>query len=68
MFTRPVSQTADMERQGAILNEVAGLIDNGAVRSTATETVGTVNAANLIRAHRTIESGRARGKLVLEGF
>ena len=68
MFTRPVSQTADMERQGAILNEVAGLIDSGAVRSTATETVGTVNAANLIRAHRTIESGRARGKLVLEGF
>jgi len=29
---------------------------------------GTINAANLRRAHALIESGRARGKIVLEGF
>ena len=27
-----------------------------------------VNAANLLRAHAKIESGTARGKIVLEGF
>ncbi|MCB9968967.1 MAG: zinc-binding alcohol dehydrogenase family protein [Geminicoccaceae bacterium] len=68
MFTRSLFQTADMARQGEILNEVAGLVDAGRVRSTATETLGVINAANLKRAHAILESGKARGKLVLEGF
>jgi hypothetical protein len=29
---------------------------------------GAINAANLMRAHALIESGTARGKVVLEGF
>ena len=49
MFTRSLFQTADMARQGEILNEVAGLVDAGRVRSTATETLGVINAANLKR-------------------
>ncbi|MCR9088785.1 MAG: zinc-binding alcohol dehydrogenase family protein [Rhodobacteraceae bacterium] len=68
MFTRSLFQTPDMGRQGTILNEVAGLLDAGKIRSTATESLGVINAANLRQAHETLESGTARGKLVLEGF
>lgn len=68
MFTRPLFKTADMGRQGQILNEVAGLIDAGRLRTTATETFGAINAANLRRAHLLLASNRARGKIVLEGF
>jgi zinc-binding alcohol dehydrogenase family protein len=68
MYTRSLFETGDIGRQGDILNEVAGLIDSGKVKSTATETYGLVNAANLTRAHALLESGKAKGKIVLEGF
>ena len=68
MFTRSLFSTDDMARQGEILDIVAGLIDGGKIRSTATETFGTINADNLKRAHVLIESGKAKGKVVLEGF
>lgn len=68
MFTRSTFQTADMDRQHAILDEVARLVDSGEIRTTLAETFGSVSAANLRRAHGFIESGRARGKIVLEGF
>ena len=68
MFTRPLFQTADMARQGEILNEVSALLDAGKIKSTATETLGTICAENLKRAHAALESGKVRGKLVLEGF
>jgi hypothetical protein len=32
------------------------------------ENVGTINAANLRRAHELLESGKTIGKVVLEGF
>jgi NADPH:quinone reductase len=51
-----------------LLNEVADLIDAGVLRTTIGETVGRINASNLKKAHARIESGRSRGKLVLEGF
>jgi NADPH2:quinone reductase len=68
MFTRPMFHTADMDAQGKLLNEVARLVDAGTVRTTLGENFGPINAANLKRAHALIESGRARGKIVLEGF
>jgi zinc-binding alcohol dehydrogenase family protein len=68
MFTRPMFGTEDMVRQHEILTEVAGLVDRGAVRATATRSVGTINATNLRQAHADIEAGRVVGKLVLEGF
>lgn len=68
MFTRPIFQTPDMAEQGRLLAEVARLVDEGRIRSTLTETLRPINAANLMAAHRLIESGTARGKLVLEGF
>ncbi|MDO9353926.1 MAG: zinc-binding dehydrogenase, partial [Solirubrobacteraceae bacterium] len=68
MFTRSMFQTADMAEQGALLNRVAALVDEGRLRTTLGENFGVVNAANLKRAHALIESGTAQGKVVLEGF
>jgi zinc-binding alcohol dehydrogenase family protein len=68
MFTRSSFQTPDMEAQHRLLNEVAKLVDDGKIRTTLAQTLGAINAANLKQAHTLIESGRARGKLVLVGF
>ncbi len=68
MFTRSMFQTADRGKQRALLDEVAGLIDAGTVRTTLGANYGSINADNLRRAHRDIEQGRSIGKVVLEGF
>ncbi|CAN7218733.1 zinc-binding alcohol dehydrogenase family protein [Rhizobium sp. LjRoot258] len=68
MFTRPLFGTPDMIEQHKLLNKVAELVDAGEIRTTLSETLGTINAANLKKAHVMIESGRTKGKLVLEGF
>ncbi|PZO89389.1 MAG: zinc-binding alcohol dehydrogenase family protein [Sphingomonas sanxanigenens] len=68
MFTRPIYETADMDAQGKLLNALAALIDAGRVRTTVTQVLHPINAANLKQAHALIESGKARGKIVLEGF
>jgi NADPH:quinone reductase len=68
MFARPMFRTADMDAQGALLNQVARLVDAGTLRTTLGENFGPINARNLRRAHALIESGSARGKVVLEGF
>jgi NADPH2:quinone reductase len=68
MFTRSSFQTADMIGQHDLLNDVADLIDKGVLRTTLDQTFGTINAANLKRAHALIESGKSRGKIVLEGW
>jgi zinc-binding alcohol dehydrogenase family protein len=68
MFTRSLFTTADMIAQHHILTEMAELVDAGVVRTTVSEHFGSINATNLKRAHALIESGRARGKVVLEGF
>ncbi len=39
MYTRSMYQTADMGRQGEILNEVAKLVDNGVVEDSLSETL-----------------------------
>ncbi|MFD2233937.1 zinc-binding alcohol dehydrogenase family protein [Phaeospirillum tilakii] len=68
MFTRSLFATPDLAAQGALLTEVAGLVDAGVLRTTLAETFGKIDAANLRRAHALLESGRARGKIVLAGF
>lgn len=68
MFTRSMYETADMVRQREILDRVAALIDMGALKTTVDEKIGRIDAANLRRAHAIVESGKARGKLVLAGF
>jgi len=68
MFTRPLFQTADVSAQHELLGVVADLVDAGQIRSTLAEVVGPIDAGHLRRAHELVESGRAIGKLVLEGF
>ncbi|GAB5387451.1 MAG: zinc-binding alcohol dehydrogenase family protein [Alphaproteobacteria bacterium] len=68
MYTRSMFGTQDMTVQADILNKVAGLIDDGSIQSTATDSFGSINATNLKRAHTLIESGKAKGKITLEGF
>ncbi len=68
MFTRSSFQTPDMIMQHNLLNDVADLIDKGVLRTTLDQTFGAINAANLKRAHALLESGKSRGKIVLEGW
>lgn len=68
MFARPMHQTPDMIEQHKLLNAVADLVDAGRIRATVGEHYGRIDVANLKRAHALIESGRAKGKIVLEGF
>ncbi|MCQ4307967.1 zinc-binding alcohol dehydrogenase family protein [Pseudomonas stutzeri] len=68
MYTRSLYQTPDMIAQHHLLNRVAELIDSGVLKTTLGEHYGTINAENLRRAHAFIESGKAKGKIVLEGF
>jgi zinc-binding alcohol dehydrogenase family protein len=68
MFARALYQTPDMEKQGEILKEVSALIDAGTLRTTLTETLSPINAANLRKAHAALESGRTIGKIALAGW
>jgi NADPH:quinone reductase-like Zn-dependent oxidoreductase len=68
MFTRSLFETPDMINQHHLLNRVASLIDEGLIQTTLGEHFGTINAANMRRAHALVESGKAKGKIVLEGF
>jgi zinc-binding alcohol dehydrogenase family protein len=68
MYTRSLFETDDMIEQHKLLNRVAELIDAGTLKTTFGEHFGTINAANLRRAHAFLESGKAKGKIVLEGF
>src|ERR1700753_1993431 len=68
MFTRSSFQTPDMIAQHNLLDDVADLIDKGVLRTTLDQTFGTINAVNLKRAHALLESGKSRGKIVLEGW
>jgi zinc-binding alcohol dehydrogenase family protein len=68
MFTRAMYQTPDMAIQGALLDEVAALVDAKKLRTTLAETLSPINAANLRQAHARLESGRTLGKLVLAGW
>ncbi|MGZ2379389.1 zinc-binding alcohol dehydrogenase family protein [Rhizobium brockwellii] len=68
MFTRPLYSTPDMIEQHKLLNKISELVDAGKIRTTLSEIVGPINAANLKTAHAMVESGRMKGKAVLAGF
>ncbi|MBD1262851.1 zinc-binding alcohol dehydrogenase family protein [Maribacter polysiphoniae] len=68
MFTRSMFQTEDMIEQHHILNKVSELIDSKTIKTTLGENFGTINAENLRKAHAFLETGKAKGKIVLEGF
>jgi len=68
MFTRSIFKTADMAKQHELLAGVSALLDEGRLRTTLAQNFGKINAANLKRAHALLETGTAKGKIVLEGF
>jgi len=68
MFARAMHQTPDMIEQRRLLTWVADEIDAGRIRTTVSEVISPINAANLREAHSRIETGQAQGKIVLDGF
>ena len=60
MFTRSLFQTPDMMAQHQLLNTVADLIDSNKIKTTLTEVLSPINAENLRKAHRKLESGDDR--------
>lgn len=68
MFARSNLGTPDMIEQHHLLSEVARLIDAGTLKTTRTEHFGRITPENLLRAHTLLETGKAVGKIVLEGF
>lgn len=69
MFTRSLFQTPDMIAQHHLLNTVADLIDSKKIKTTLTDVLSSpINAENLSKAHRKLESGTTIGKIVLCGF
>lgn len=68
MFARSMFDTPDVIEQHRLLAEVAELVDAGVLRTTLDSVAGEITAANLRAAHEFIESGRAKGKVVLAGW
>lgn len=68
MFARAMHQTPDMIEQHRLLSYVACEIDAGRIRTTLETVVGTITAESMQKAHKLIETGKAKGKVVLEGF
>ena len=68
MFARAMHQTDDMIEQHRLLNHVADEIDAGHIRTTVSEVLSPINAEMMRLAHAKIETGRAKGKIVLSGF
>ncbi|QGU16421.1 zinc-binding alcohol dehydrogenase family protein [Leclercia sp. 119287] len=68
MFTRSMFETRDMIAQHQFLTRVATLIDEQVIATTLGEHYGAITAANVQKAHAQLETGRAVGKIVLEGF
>lgn len=68
MFTRSTYTTPDMIAQHTLLTAVAQLVDDGVLKTTVNEVAGTINAANLARAHKALDAGATIGKIVLAGF
>lgn len=65
MFTSSLFQTQDMIAQYHLLNAVTNLIDSKKIKTTLTDLLSPINAENLRKAHKKLESGRTIGKIVL---
>jgi zinc-binding alcohol dehydrogenase family protein len=65
MFARSSHHADDMDAQGMLLNRAGMLLDQGMLRSTVTRRIEGINAGTLTEAHRILEAGGSRGKIVL---
>ena len=68
MFGRSMFQTVDMIEQHTLLNEVARLVDLGRIAGVVGQRLSPICAETLRQAHASVESGTARGKVVIEGW
>lgn len=68
MFARAMHQTPDMIEQHKLLTYVALELDAGRIRTTVDKVLSPINAANMREAHRLIETGAAKGKIVLQDW
>lgn len=68
MFARAMHQTSDMIEQHRLLTYVANEIDAGRIRTTLNEVLSPITAENMRTAHALVETGRSKGKVVLETF
>lgn len=68
MFARAMHQTPDMIEQHNLLTWTSAEIDAGRIKTTLSEVITPINAENLREAHRRIETGKAKGKIVLDSF
>lgn len=65
MFTRSLYTTSDILKQQQILNELAGLIDQGLLKTTLNTIFNGFTVDNFKKAHRLQESGKSIGKTVI---
>ncbi len=68
MFTRAMFETSDMIEQHKLLSYVAEEIDAGRIRTTLDEVLSPINAENISKAHAMVETGKAKGKIVVQTF
>ncbi|KAB1660293.1 zinc-binding alcohol dehydrogenase family protein [Pseudoclavibacter chungangensis] len=68
MFTRALFGTPDLGEQGALLNRVADLVDEGRVRPVVTTALTPISPETLREAHELVERGRTLGKVVVHGW
>lgn len=68
MFARSMFAADDMDEQSRLLNRVSELVDQGHIQTTVGKNLGVISAENLQMAHAELETGKAIGKIVLEGF
>lgn len=68
MFARAMHQAPDMIEQHRLLSYVASEVDAGRLKTTISEVLRPINAENMRLAHALVESGKMRGKVVLDGF
>ena len=66
MFTRSRFDCEDLVEQHQILQKVSELLDAGTLKSTLKQELGDINASNLIKAHKLVESGTMIGKIALQ--
>lgn len=65
MFARPL-YLPDDGRQRKLLEQVSELVDNGAIRTTATTVLPGLTPDTVRQAHQQVESGSTIGKVVID--
>ncbi|MTV82813.1 zinc-binding alcohol dehydrogenase family protein [Secundilactobacillus folii] len=65
MYSKSYYGTTDLVTQHNILEKIAKLLDQNQLKSTTTEVLSPITAANLRQAHKMVEKGHMMGKVVI---